>query len=75
MAPVRDGRADLVVGSRFLVPGGFRPTASRWLGIRYLSMVIRLRCGARVTDVTSGYRAAGTGRHSTLRPDLSGGLP
>lgn len=58
LAPIREGRADLVVGSRFLSEGGFRSTALRRAGIRYLSWFLRLRCGARVTDPTSGFRAA-----------------
>jgi glycosyltransferase involved in cell wall biosynthesis len=57
--PVADGRADLVIGSRFLSEGGFRSTAVRRAGIRYLSWFLRARCGVRVTDPTSGFRAAG----------------
>ena len=59
---VGPGRADLAVGSRFSGPrveGGFRSTWSRRMGIRYLSVALRLRCGARVLDPTSGFRAAG----------------
>jgi glycosyltransferase involved in cell wall biosynthesis len=59
---VASGRADLAVGSRFSgprLPGGFRSTWSRRIGIRYLSAMLRLRCGARITDPTSGFRAAG----------------
>jgi glycosyltransferase involved in cell wall biosynthesis len=59
---VASGRADLAVGSRFAGPrvkGAFRSTWSRRLGIRYLSAALRLRCGARVLDPTSGFRAAG----------------
>ena len=59
VAPVADGRADVVIGSRFLAEGGFRSTAVRRAGIRYLSWFLRLRCGVRVTDPTSGFRAAG----------------
>jgi glycosyltransferase involved in cell wall biosynthesis len=59
LAPLRRGDADLVVGSRFLAEGGFRSTVLRRAGIRYLSWFLRLRCGARVTDPTSGFRAAG----------------
>ncbi len=58
LAPVKAGQADLVIGSRFLTDGGFRSTAVRRAGIRYLSWFLRLRCGARVTDATSGFRAA-----------------
>ncbi len=60
LEPIRAGRADLVIGSRFLgAPGGFRSTAARRSGIRYLSWFLRLRCGVAVTDPTSGFRAAG----------------
>jgi glycosyltransferase involved in cell wall biosynthesis len=59
---VASGRAGLAVGSRFLGPrvaGAFRSTRSRRAGIQYLAWMLRLRCGARVTDPTSGFRAAG----------------
>jgi glycosyltransferase involved in cell wall biosynthesis len=59
---VTSGRAGLAVGSRFAGPrvaGAFRSTWARRAGIRYLSWMLRLRCGARVTDPTSGFRAAG----------------
>jgi glycosyltransferase involved in cell wall biosynthesis len=59
LAPIEAGRADVVVGSRFLADGGFRSTFVRRAGIRYLSWFLRIRCGARVTDATSGFRAAG----------------
>jgi glycosyltransferase involved in cell wall biosynthesis len=58
LAPLRRREASLVIGSRFLSAGGFRSTALRRAGIRYLSWFLRLRCGARVSDPTSGYRAA-----------------
>jgi glycosyltransferase involved in cell wall biosynthesis len=52
-------KADLVIGSRFLTKGGFRSTLSRRLGIRYLSALLRFRSRVKVTDPTSGFRAAG----------------
>ncbi len=58
LAAVGEG-ADLVVGSRFLSREGFQSTGLRRAGIRYLAWFLRLRCGARVTDPTSGFRAAG----------------
>jgi glycosyltransferase involved in cell wall biosynthesis len=57
--PISEGSADVVIGSRFLTEGGFRSTRIRRAGIRYLTWFLRLRCGARVTDPTSGFRAAG----------------
>jgi glycosyltransferase involved in cell wall biosynthesis len=59
LAPIERGEAELVVGSRFLASDGFRSTVVRRAGIRYLAAFLRFRCGARVTDPTSGFRAAG----------------
>ncbi len=59
LAPVERDEAELVVGSRFLGGSGFRSTAVRRAGIRYLCALLRVRCNARVTDPTSGFRAAG----------------
>ncbi|HEY6006461.1 MAG TPA: glycosyltransferase family 2 protein [Anaeromyxobacter sp.] len=58
LGPIREGKADFVIGSRFLSDGGYRSTTIRRAGITYLSWFLRLRCGARVTDPTSGFRAA-----------------
>ena len=59
IAPLAADEADVVIGSRFLAAGGFASTVTRRAGIRYLSWMLRLRCGARVTDPTSGFRVAG----------------
>ena len=58
LRPVLSDEADLVVGSRFLAEGGFRSSALRRCGIRFLSGIIRLVTGERLRDVTSGFRAA-----------------
>ena len=52
---------DLCIGSRFLQQeaGGFQSTLPRRLGIRFLSALIRMLSGVRVTDPTSGFRCAG----------------
>ncbi len=58
--PLEEGRADMAVGSRFLDKDekeGFKSSAARRIGIRWLSMLIRLVTGKRVKDVTSGFRA------------------
>ncbi len=59
LKPIEEGRADLVVGSRFLESKGFQSTQFRRIGIRYLSWFLRLRCGVKISDPTSGFRAAG----------------
>ena len=55
--PIEEGTADIVFGSRFLTKEGFQSTGLRRFGIGFLSGLIRLCCGAKVKDVTSGYRA------------------
>lgn len=52
-----DGKADIVIGSRFIRKEGFQSSGARRAGIRLLSMLIRLCTGVRVYDVTSGFRA------------------
>ena len=51
----RDG-VDVGIGSRFITEEGFQSSRMRRSGIRFLGLVIRLVCGAKVRDVTSGYR-------------------
>ena len=56
--PVLQGRADVVVGSRFVKKEGFQTTSSRRMGISLLSLFIKICTGKRIYDVTSGFRAA-----------------
>ena len=57
--PVIAGEADICVGSRFIEGEGFRSTAMRRLGIRSFARVLSLMTGDKLTDPTSGFRAAG----------------
>lgn len=57
IAPLESGQADIVIGSRFITKEGFQSSAMRRLGINFLSGLIKLLCGIRVRDVTSGMRA------------------
>jgi glycosyltransferase involved in cell wall biosynthesis len=64
VAPILDGRADYVIGSRFAgLPRDMRP--HRWLGNRVLTLGMRLlvrRWGVRgLSDGQSGYRALSPG--------------
>ncbi len=61
IAPVAAGAADMSIGSRFINKEGFQTSAARRAGIRLLSWLIRLLTGAKVRDVTSGYRACNRG--------------
>jgi len=58
LAPVHAGTADLVIGSRFVDPGGtYRPPLARRIGIRLFARLVSLLGGQRVTDTTSGFVA------------------
>jgi hypothetical protein len=57
--PILAGEADLVIGSRFRARRGLRAAGMRWVGIKMLAAVISLSLRRRVTDPTSGFRAAG----------------
>lgn len=56
--PIEKGEADIVIGSRFIDYEGFQSSGMRRFGINFLSTLIKMICGAKVKDVTSGFRAA-----------------
>jgi glycosyltransferase involved in cell wall biosynthesis len=62
LGPLRDGAADAVVGSRFLLPAGpqlHRPPLTRRLCQRWLAGLLTALVRHRVTDPTSGFWAFG----------------
>ena len=63
VAPILEGRADHVNGSRML--GDFESgSAIRHAGVHVFSRIVTILTGQRVTDISSGYRAT---RADTLR--------
>lgn len=58
IGPLKRGEADLVAGSRFLKPGGYRAPLFRRAGIWFFSFLLSRILGMHVTDTTSGFRAA-----------------
>ncbi len=57
--PIIDNNADFVIGSRFIDNvSSFKTSFSRRLGINILSFFIKLVCGKKIYDTTSGFRAA-----------------
>ena len=56
-APVLDGRADVVVGSRFLGSPGYRMPLTKRVGVRLFRLMALALAGLRITDPTSGYQA------------------
>ena len=61
--PLIKGEADMTIGSRFITKEGFQSSGLRRTGITMLSVLIRMVCGVKVYDVTSGFRA--TNRYMT----------
>ena len=57
LKPLLEDEADIVIGSRFLEREGFQSSITRRMGIKVLSLLIRLTTGKKIMDVTSGYRA------------------
>lgn len=58
LAPIHAGTASLVIGSRFVDPGGtYRPPFARRMGIRLFARLVSLLGGQKVTDTTSGFVA------------------
>jgi len=58
LAPLREGRADLVQGSRFAAGGGHHGTPlKRWIGQHGYSFAFSALLGRRVSDASSGIRA------------------
>lgn len=57
--PIIDGKADMVIGSRFIdkKSNGFKSSASRRIGIKIISSFIKFATGKRIYDTTSGFRA------------------
>ena len=53
------GSADLVIGARFAGMGNYRAPVPRRLAMRFLAAALSKLSGQRLSDVTSGFRAAG----------------
>ena len=59
VAPVREGRCDLSIGSRYVTRTAYRTPLFRRIGMMVFSAVVRLALGRRIADTTSGFRAYG----------------
>lgn len=58
IAPVMEQKADMVIGSRFLGEGEYYPSFARHLGMKIFAFVVSVMTGRKITDTTSGFRAA-----------------
>jgi glycosyltransferase involved in cell wall biosynthesis len=56
LAALHEGDADVVIGSRFLHPEGYEPSAARKLGISLFARIATRITRQHVTDPTSGFQ-------------------
>jgi hypothetical protein len=57
IAPLLEGRAHVVIGSRFLGQGDYKPSLARSVGIAIFSRIVSIILSEKITDTTSGFRA------------------
>lgn len=69
------GKADFVLGSRYLVRTGFQSTWPRRMGSRWFSFLLRVLSGLRITDPTSGCWLMNARAAEVLREDYSSDYP
>ena len=50
--------ADICIGARFAGQGEYRVRGTRWIAMRLLSLLMSKAIGVKLTDTTSGFRAA-----------------
>jgi glycosyltransferase involved in cell wall biosynthesis len=75
LEPLRAGRADFVIGSRYLEGEGFQSTMPRRVGNRWFSLLLRLACGLHVSDPTSGLWAANRRAAALLAAEYASDYP
>lgn len=54
-----DSKTDMVIGSRYVQKTKYQTPLLRLLGIKIFSVLIKVTCGKKVYDTTSGYRVFG----------------
>ena len=53
---MHDTSADMVIGSRYINNEGFQSSFLRRLGIDLLSLIVKVKTGKTICDITSGFR-------------------
>jgi glycosyltransferase involved in cell wall biosynthesis len=72
---VDSGKADFVVGSRYVRKEGFQSTFLRRFGSKWFALLLRLLSGLKITDPTSGCWVANARAARILRSDYSSDYP
>jgi len=72
MEPLKNGQADLVIGSRFLDNEGTNVPGYRKIGIKILTKLANTSLDQNITDSQSGFRAYGKNVIEEITPSESG---
>jgi glycosyltransferase involved in cell wall biosynthesis len=75
LASIDAGEADFVLGSRYLERSGFQSSWARRLGSSWFSFLLKVICGLRITDPTSGCWAANGRALDVLRAEYQSDYP
>jgi glycosyltransferase involved in cell wall biosynthesis len=75
LTALRQSGADMVIGTRFRSPEGFKSTAIRRVGIRFFGLLLSAVCGTEITDPTSGFRVMNRRAIRLLAPRYSEDFP
>jgi hypothetical protein len=75
LTALRQTGADMVIGTRFRGPDGFKSTAIRRVGIRFFGLLLSAVCGTEITDPTSGFRVMNRRAIRLLAPRYSEDFP
>lgn len=59
LKPIVDGKAEMVIGSRFINKTGYQSEWLRRIGIHFFSFLTGKVINVKITDLTSGFRAIG----------------
>ena len=72
LEPIKNGQADLVIGSRFLDNDGKNVPAYRKVGIKMLTKLANTSLNQNITDSQSGFRGYGKRAIEEITPSESG---
>ncbi len=75
LEPVRAGRCDVSIGSRYVRRSGYRAPLARRAGMVLFSALVSAALGTRITDTTSGFRAYGRRVMEACRHDFPWDFP
>ena len=69
--PIVDGKANMVIGSRFVdkKSSEFKSTGARRIGIKLISWIIKFKTRKKIFDTTSGFRAVDKNIISLFKTD------